>query len=534
MEDDKTNIYVKGELFRQCSYLLINIPIEEISSFDELESIDEAAEKLDRSMEGHRIDLQIPPELEFWGHCSNLQVWYEQNYDTRLLHRNLAFPLLKELSDKGDPTATKAFKEEIAKRIESGHPIVVIYLVENEYFNYFNKDELDSFLGRDLHSELSRILLKMSKGADKDIKKQVYKILCDFARTLSDEVISEIKLWEKENSFKFFLSLEKMKSILIRASKSNDPVSMDNATKKVLKLYYDLRKEFVILLVESLPRDALEKFTLSLRYLFERWDKKEVEEKEYFILSNTLEILRLLLDEFNIVEERRGKDIWGKDNNIWLLKNEDGTTREDYVTYKGKKYQVINDTLIISEDIEDISELIGLENLTNLRELYLFYSKIKEINGIGNLRNLTYLSIPDSQITEINGLEELNNLRKLELEGSQITQIKGLNNLKKLKFLYLSANKITEIKGLDSLVKLETLWLDRNSITELKGLENLRNLKEINLNLNTIKTLKIDDAEVREIMKRDPHCSGKKVQQLVEYCKKKIEKEGARRDQRRE
>lgn len=35
LEEGKTNIYIKGELFRQCKFLLLNIPLDEISAFDE-------------------------------------------------------------------------------------------------------------------------------------------------------------------------------------------------------------------------------------------------------------------------------------------------------------------------------------------------------------------------------------------------------------------------------------------------------------------------------------------------------------------
>ena len=38
----------------------------------------------------------ITPEQEFWEHYSNLQVWYKNDYNTRLLHRNLSFDLLKK------------------------------------------------------------------------------------------------------------------------------------------------------------------------------------------------------------------------------------------------------------------------------------------------------------------------------------------------------------------------------------------------------------------------------------------------------
>ncbi|KKK42788.1 hypothetical protein LCGC14_0496750 [marine sediment metagenome] len=51
LEENKTNIYIGNKKFLQCKYLLLNIPVEKISDFDEIESVDEAAEKLDKSQE---------------------------------------------------------------------------------------------------------------------------------------------------------------------------------------------------------------------------------------------------------------------------------------------------------------------------------------------------------------------------------------------------------------------------------------------------------------------------------------------------
>ena len=162
LNDAETVIYVNNKPFIQCKFLLLNIPIEKISTFDEIQSVDEAAEKLDNSMEPleGRVE-KIPPETEFWGHCSNLQVWAENGYDTRLLHRNLAFPLLKKLSDVGDPMAKKVFKEELIKRIREGNTRVIFYLIDEHYFNYFSKEEFEILLvdpNLDLLEKLSDIL----------------------------------------------------------------------------------------------------------------------------------------------------------------------------------------------------------------------------------------------------------------------------------------------------------------------------------------------------------------------------------------
>ncbi|MFX0083593.1 MAG: hypothetical protein ACFE94_17735 [Candidatus Hodarchaeota archaeon] len=147
LESGHTNLYVGEKLFRQCKYLLLNIPVSRINNYDEIESIDEAAEKLDHSMErGKQKKYHLSPDIEFWGHCSNLQVWYENNYDTRILHSNLSFPLLEALVKVGDPLAKKVFKEEIALRFANGYPSVVQHIVNQDYLKYFNKEELDTLL----------------------------------------------------------------------------------------------------------------------------------------------------------------------------------------------------------------------------------------------------------------------------------------------------------------------------------------------------------------------------------------------------
>lgn len=179
LEGGKTNLYVKGELFDQCKFLLIDIPIESDSSFEDIDSIDKAAEQLDKSLEPHieinkqiRHNYQIPPDVEFWGHCSNLQVWYENCYDTRLLHRNMAFPLLKKLTDVGDPLALKVFKEEIILRYLKGIEAVKEYLYVEDYFSYLNSEEIISGI---LKPDEVNTLIELNL-----ISKKKYKFVRDF------------------------------------------------------------------------------------------------------------------------------------------------------------------------------------------------------------------------------------------------------------------------------------------------------------------------------------------------------------------
>ncbi|MFX1392338.1 MAG: Rab family GTPase [Promethearchaeota archaeon] len=112
LENDATKIYIKNEKFLQCKYHLINIRIDKIEDFDEIHSIDEMSEFLDKNLEVQSPHcFSVTPEEEFWGYCSNLQAWAENKYDSRLIHRNLAFPLLRKLTEAGDPMAKKILKK---------------------------------------------------------------------------------------------------------------------------------------------------------------------------------------------------------------------------------------------------------------------------------------------------------------------------------------------------------------------------------------------------------------------------------------
>ena len=83
LEDDSVNIYVNDAQFLLCKHL-----------------------KLVKSEENE--SLSISPETEFWGHCSALQAWAENNYSLYLLDKHFAMTLLKELRKAGDVKAKEA------------------------------------------------------------------------------------------------------------------------------------------------------------------------------------------------------------------------------------------------------------------------------------------------------------------------------------------------------------------------------------------------------------------------------------------
>ncbi|UCC18402.1 MAG: leucine-rich repeat domain-containing protein [Promethearchaeota archaeon] len=361
LEGGRTNVYVNNRLFRQCMYLLLNIPVNKIEDYNEIQSIDEAATKLDRSME--RDHRKVPPETEFWGHCSNIQAWVDNEYDTRILHRNLAFPLLKALVDAGDPIAKQKFKEEIAIRYATGHPTVIRFLTQNGYLHYLTEDEFESML-IDINfpsiDEYSRkIIPLLSKAEDPQALTQIKQSTSNF--------ISRFRF-----KYKYLILLKAVEKI------------PNSSKQKFVKIIYNKYKSN-----RSFPL---------LKFL----------DKAHINFSN-LEINMISYNEMLI-----GVIVDSKVN----LKNK---LIENIENVKGLEEKSDNiEELDLSNN--RITEIKGLENLKNLKKLSLRDNYIERINGLENLHNLEFLDLSGNiNIEEIpEMLNLLPNLKTVKLTGCQI------------------------------------------------------------------------------------------------------------------
>ncbi len=177
LENGKTIIFVDNRKVIQCKYLLLNKPTGE-SGENKVDSekitIDIQAKSLDHSLEiEENYYVDIPPETEFWAHSSNLQSWYENNYDTEVLHSNLAFPLLKKLAEAGDKFARKVFKSEIIKRFRSGNLNVMTFLIKEGFLDFLDIEDYDS-LYQELDFETYKKLQKHLRKANEN--KEGFKI----------------------------------------------------------------------------------------------------------------------------------------------------------------------------------------------------------------------------------------------------------------------------------------------------------------------------------------------------------------------
>ena len=147
LEDNETNVYIGGIQFVQCKFLLINVDRANPKKYEELKDIDEAVKLYGKDLEEMSQNekeekFNVTPEEEFRAHCSNIQAWVENGYDTRLLHSNISFPMLKRLVEIGDQKAVNVFRDEILSRYYEGNKTVRQYLVNERYLDYLEIEQI--------------------------------------------------------------------------------------------------------------------------------------------------------------------------------------------------------------------------------------------------------------------------------------------------------------------------------------------------------------------------------------------------------
>ena len=439
LENDITLIYVAGELFRQSKFLLLEIPVRDVTSLDEIKSIDEAAQELSRSLEPQdefsRVD-RIPPVTEFWGHCSNLQAWYEHDYNTKLLHSNLAFPLLKKLTEAGDLAARRVFKDEIAKRYNSGIENVRKFLEERNYLSFLTKEEFHSLIDAGTEYEVVKTLERRFSvefwNYQLDVRNgQVIK-LC----------LSNLKLKELPEIITQFKSLE----ILDISVNSLEKIPIwINGFKKLKELNVDNNN------LKKLPQSignlsSLEKLVAFNNELIELPDSigNLSSLKVLDLRSNKLTNLPITIGNLTKIEE---------------------------FMFESNKIKVIPETI---GNLESLETLVLGENDIELMP-----------KSLGKLNSLKTLTLGDNNLTEIPDL--IGNLKNLKILGLANNSIKTLpysfKNLVSLRELYLDGNPLDKLpEFVYDLPNLTILFLRNTKIRKSQNLK--KKFKEKNININ--------------------------------------------------
>ncbi|MFW9940805.1 MAG: leucine-rich repeat domain-containing protein [Candidatus Thorarchaeota archaeon] len=396
LENGKSVIYVKNEKFLQCKYLLIEIPKDNVEDFDGFMSIDDVSEKLDHSLENKMNYDQLRPEIEFWGHCSNLEAWSENNYDTSLLHSNLAFPLLKKLTDMGDPIAQRVFKDEIAERLTHLYTNVAQYLIQENYLEYFNDEEI-------------RLMIEI---LFEQIEKRFKKKLSDLDYDELEALLDIIKT-----------NLTNSKTFLINRLKPADIV-----TKETHMGFYYVNASVISI---GFNRCGLKSLPSSIGIF------KSLE--ELYMTENRLKYLPKSIGNLKTL-----KILNLSDNHLIQIPNEIGNLinlKELYLNHNVLQFLP-----------ETISNLVKLEIFS------IWGNQLKNLpKKINQMNSLKVLGLSFNQLEEFpNMISGFRNLETLDLSNNKIKTIpKNINVLKSIKTIWLNNNPISTIP--ESLLDLHNL-----------------------------------------------------------------------------
>jgi internalin A len=242
------------------------------------------------------------------------------------------------------------------------------------------------------------------------------------------------------------------------------------------------------------------------RETVKEWDSSDIAYKEATKLRKSKE------EKGYVLKEKEKKDDLTDPS-----KRSEPFVEKEWIVIGEKRFYVIDGHLDLSDKkINNISEIIGLNDLESLKSLDLSGNFIESISGFDNLNNLRYLNLDQNLITKIQGLDNLVNLeefiigRRLDTDFG-ISKLEGLDNLKNLRKLTISVIFLKEISGLENLGNLEELTIicyghtTRFKKCNVVGLSNHPNLKRIVLQGIRIKTLEHfkDLEQLEELTARD-------------------------------
>ena len=526
LEKGQTNIYVGGRLFGQCKFLLLNIPVDEISLFDDIQSIDDAAERLGWTENGQQgaDKYYIPAETEFWGHCSNIQAWVENDYDTSILHSNLSFPLLEVLKNSGDPVAIKVFKEEVVKRLKNPSSSVINYFLEMGLFNQFNNEEMELLL-----EESPEIIKNLYQYAHPESIKYIFTNLKEkfpivflrFAEKHLEKLIEREEL-DELSYFYYDINLTDVLKQMIKNprldivrfilneydSQSEFPWNFFEDAKKYAKV--ELKEAIIKLIMEGEFR--LFWFLRELRLL----DLLHDNDIKRLIYEITPSLLDVLLDGDIKFNDYDAIEYFYKKREIFLEKS---LKKAIFETLKeGKLKNLINLIIfqwIVGFEKEELSSIISDTKIQFYDKLGYFFNELPNEYFIGYneqervTQALQYFCNLFHKILEIDKHPFIVFFRKLHPqikqfiieflqnfgdEGDYLTDKKIAGNIlaELSEENYLEGTRYVKYEGNFYFLEENTLKMWNKgieSIKKIKGIENYRQLRLLNLGNNPIKKI---------------------------------------------
>ncbi|MFX0005918.1 MAG: leucine-rich repeat domain-containing protein [Candidatus Hermodarchaeota archaeon] len=524
LERNHTVIYIEGKKFLKCKRLLINIPFDKESPLNSIDSIDDLSEFFENEISNEqRIQkFEIPPEVEFWGHCSNLQAWYQHDYNTRILKSDLAFPLLKKLVDLGDPLAKRVFKEELTSRLLNGNFNVMLFLLNQNYLQYF-KDEEKEILLDYLDTNIKRITDDFLAD-DKKLTFLGFKKVREFATVYPSKLSENLYLYklisiiksQNVREFEYLLKRQAYNYFLYKKEGFNEIFS--NVSASILEHLIKLLLARYPLVVETKYGEEI-----NLVYLADEFFHYIRDLPPSFLNKWLIDVIPDLSFKTIRFMLRKGFFRYLTYEDIrYLNKRPDFILANFYVEFNNEVF-FIDEYTYGEKDYLAPHSSRSMEWLYNLELERLYLSivgrgikDIKQIKGLEKMKNLEYLDLKGNKIENIDGFDYLTNLRFLDLSKNNISDLKGLNIFHNLRILNLSKNNLNSLPdSVGMLEELRKLKLANNNLQELpKTLNNLKKLEIIDLSFNNFNSFPSILCELKSL--KEIHLKGSNLKDLPE------------------
>lgn len=115
------------------------------------------------------------------------------------------------------------------------------------------------------------------------------------------------------------------------------------------------------------------------------------------------------------------------------------------------------------------------------------------------IENISNLVCNNKGVVSLEGIEQLSELKTLFLSFNQIQNIDPLASLYKLKTLYINGNQISDISALSGLSNLTSLSMQKNDIYDISALNQIDTLKNLNVRKNLIQDFSaLDDLDLEK------------------------------------
>jgi Leucine-rich repeat (LRR) protein len=171
----------------------------------------------------------------------------------------------------------------------------------------------------------------------------------------------------------------------------------------------------------------------------------------------------------------------------------DANLRTVFEVATGKSFSEITETDLASLDhleidggVNNVSNLTGIEMLSNLETLNIHDTDISDISLLSNLTKLTSLRVESNNITDISSLQNLTGLTYLNARDNSISNISSINTLTNLTCLDIPQNNISDISSLAGLTNLTSLFLWSNQISSAAPIKNLTELTVLKIDGNNL------------------------------------------------